>query len=127
MNIRKYEREDEADVFCALRKDPDWAMFTTEDAIDNYRKRLQEGVTYVCYEDGAFAGYARALLDEGIALYISELFVVPEMRGRRVGRRLIATLKRDFADLTVYALSDEDAYYEMLGYKRIGSVFEIDR
>jgi GNAT superfamily N-acetyltransferase len=125
MNIRNYGPEHEADVLAALRKDPDWAMFTTGDAIDNYRKRLQEGVTYVCHEHGTFAGYARALLDEGIALYISELFVVPEMRGRRVGRTLIATLKRDFAGLTVYALSDEDAYYEMLGYKRIGSVFEV--
>jgi GNAT superfamily N-acetyltransferase len=125
MHICKYERAHEADVFAALRKDPDWAMFTAEDAIDNYSRRLQEGVTYVCYEHETFAGYARALLDEGIALYVSELFVVPHMRGRRVGRTLLATLKRDFAGLPVYALSDEDAYYELLGYRRIGSVFEV--
>jgi hypothetical protein len=47
------------------------------------------------------------------------------MRGRRVGRTLLATLKRDFAGLPVYALSDEDAYYELLGCRRIGSVFEV--
>ena len=31
----------------------------------------------------------------------------------------------DYSHLTVYALSDEDAYYEKLGYRKVGSVFEI--
>jgi hypothetical protein len=28
--------------------------------------------------------------------------------------------------LAVYALSDEDAYYDKLGYRSVGSVYEID-
>ena len=67
----------------------------------------------------------RALQDDGFAIYISELFVVPELRNRTVGRKLIATVKMNFANLIVYALSDEDAYYEKLSYKKVGSVFEI--
>jgi GNAT superfamily N-acetyltransferase len=67
----------------------------------------------------------RALLDDGFALYVSELFVVPEMRNRKIGRTLISKVKSDFMNLTVYALSDEDAYYEKLGYRKVGSVFEI--
>lgn len=77
------------------------------------------------YQDGAFGGYLRAVLDEGFAIYISELFVVPEQRNRDIGRSLIARVKTDFRHLTVYALSDEDAYYEKLGHKKVGSVYEI--
>ena len=125
MKIIRYKREHEDAVLSAIKKDPDWEIFTNEKAIDNYRKNLCESITYVCYDNGAFGGYLRALLDDGFAIYISELFVVPEWRSRAIGRKLIAKVKIDFRHLTVYALSDEDTYYEKLGHKRIGSVFEI--
>jgi hypothetical protein len=41
-------------------------------------------------------------------------------------RSLVAQVKRDFDPLTVYVLSDEDAYYEKLGYKKAGSVFKVE-
>lgn len=125
MEILRFSQEHEDAVICAIGKDPDWEMFTHENAVDNYKKRLRESITYVCYEDGTFGGYVRALLDDGFAVYISELFVVPQWRNRKIGRTLIARLKADFRHLTVYALSDEDAYYEKLGYTKVGSVFEI--
>lgn len=125
MDIFRYEREHEDAVISAIKEDPNWNMFTNERAIENYKKRLCESVTYVAYENGAFCGYLRALLDDGFAIYISELFVVPECRNRAIGKSLIAKVKMDFMHLTVYALSDEDAYYEKLGYRNVGSVFEI--
>ncbi|MET0012022.1 MAG: GNAT family N-acetyltransferase [Sedimenticola sp.] len=127
MEIIRYKREHEVAVLAAIKEDPDWYIFTNDGAIDEYRKRLLESITYVCYEGETFSGYLRALLDDGFALYISELFVVPEMRNRKVGRMLISKLKSDYGDLTVYALSDEDAYYEKLDYAKAGSVFEIDQ
>jgi GNAT superfamily N-acetyltransferase len=72
-------------------------------------------------------GYLRAILDNGIFVYISELFVVPEMRNRKIGRALITKLKIDYSNLSVYALSDEDLYYEKLGYKKSGSVYKINQ
>ena len=125
MEILRYKPEHEDAVISAIKEDPDWDMFTNERAIGNYRKRLLESITYVCYDKGVFCGFLRALLDECIAIYISELFVVPEWRNRSIGRTLIARVKMDFGHLTVYALSDEDAYYEKLGYRRVGSVYEI--
>lgn len=125
MEIRRYTREYEEAVISTISKDPDWAMFTNEKAVGNYKKRLLESVTYVCHENGAFCGYVRALLDDGFAIYISELFVTPQWRNRKVGRTLIARVKADYGHLTVYALSDEDAYYHKLGYAKVGSVFEI--
>ena len=125
MEIFRYKREHENAVISAIEKDPNWDIFTNDRAIGNYRKRLLESITYVCYCNGTFGGYLRALLDDGFAIYISELFVVPELRNRTIGRTLIAKVKMDFRHLTVYALSDEDAYYEKLGYRKVGSVFEI--
>ncbi|MCO6411489.1 MAG: GNAT family N-acetyltransferase [Thiogranum sp.] len=125
MEIFRYTREHEDAVISAIKADPGWDMFTNEKAIGNYKKSLCESITYVCYENDAFGGYLRALLDDGFAVYISELFVVPEWRNRAIGARLIARVKTEFRHLTVYALSDEDAYYEKLGYGKVGSVFEI--
>lgn len=126
MKIVRYKREYEAAVIAAIKEDPDWDIFTSEEATDGYKKRLCESITYVCFDGDMFSGYLRAILDDGLSLYISELFVVLEMRNRKIGRRLIFRLRSDFRDLTLYALSDEDAYYEKLGHKKVGSVFEID-
>ena len=125
MDIIRYKREHENDLLAAIKLDPNWHIFTNDVAADKYRKRLQESITYVCYEGKTFSGYLRALLDDDFAIYISELFVVPEMRNRKIGRTLISKLSSDFSYLTVYALSDEDAYYEKLGYTKVGSVFEV--
>jgi GNAT superfamily N-acetyltransferase len=125
MEIFRYKREHEDAVISAIEKEPSWDIFTNERTIGNYRKRLLESITYVCYENGAFGGYLRALPDDGLAIYISELFVVQNFRNRTIGRTLIAKVKMDFRHLTVYALSDEDAYYEKLGHRKVGSVFEI--
>ena len=125
MEITSYKSEHEAEVLAAIRKDSGWDVFTSDGSIENYRQSLQDSITYVCYEHDKFCGYIRALLDEGFSVYISELYVLPECRNRNIGRSLLERVKADFSGLTVYALSDEDAYYEKIGYKKIGSVFEL--
>ena len=125
MDISKYKPEHEEAVLSAIKKDPDWDMFTSNEAIDTYKKSLKNSVTYVYHDNDEFCGYIRALLDDGLAIYISELYVIPEYRNRKIGRSLLEQIKVDFSNLTVYALSDEDAYYEKIGYKRVGSVFEL--
>lgn len=125
MEISKYKPEHEEAVLTAIKNDPNWDMFTNDDAIDIYKNALKKSVTYVCHDNSEFCGYVRALLDDGFAVYISELYVIPKWRKRKIGRLLLEHVKVDFSNLTVYALSDEDAYYEKIGYKKIGSVFEI--
>ena len=100
-------------------------MFTNDDAIDTYKNSLRNSVTYVCHDDSEFCGYVRALLDDELAVYISELYVIPKCRNRKIGRSLLEYVKIHCSNMTVYALSDEDAYYENIGYKKIGSVFEL--
>lgn len=125
MKIIKYKHEHESAVFSAIKQDPNWDLFTNTETIDKYRQSLLDSITYVCFDGDTFFGYLRALLDDCFALYISELFVIPEMRNKKIGRSLISRLRSDYDNLTVYALSDEDAYYEKLGYRKVGSVFEV--
>jgi GNAT superfamily N-acetyltransferase len=125
MAILRYKPEHEAALISSIEKDPDWKAFVSQSSVDKYKKSLHQSITYVCYEGGAFVGYLRALLDDGFSIYISELFVVPEWRNRTVGRMLLAKVRTEFSDLSVYVLSDEDAYYERLGYGKVGSVFEV--
>jgi ribosomal protein S18 acetylase RimI-like enzyme len=123
--ISKYTSEHENDVIEAISKEPDWNMFTHEEALDNYKKSLKNSITYICYKNNKFCGYLRALLDDGFAIYISELYVIPKCRNQKVGQSLLERVKNDFSNLDIYTLSDEDAYYQKKGYKRIGSVFEL--
>ena len=125
MKITKYRPEHEEAVLSAIKNDPNWEMFTNDDAIETYKNSLKKGVTYVCYDNSEFCGYVRALLDKGFAIYVSELYVIPGCRNRRIGRSLLERVIVDFPNLTVYALSDEDAYYENIGYRKTGSVFEL--
>ncbi len=127
MEISMYASEHEEAVLSAIRNDLNWDLFTNDDAIDRYRTSLEKSVTYVCHDHGEFCGYVRALLDDGFAIYVSELYVIPKYRNRRIGRSLLERVKADFSHLTVYALSDEDAYYEKLGYKKAGSVFVLQQ
>ena len=125
MEILKYKPEYEEDVLAAISKDPNWDMFTNDDARDSYKQALKNSITYVCYSNGEFCGYVRALLDEGFAVYISELYVIPKWRNKKIGQSLLERVHIDFSNLTIYALSDEDLYYEKKGLKRIGSVFQL--
>ena len=69
-------------------------------------------------------GYLRALVD-GFGIYVSELYVAPAFRNNGYGKELLRELKEDHEGQDVYVLSDEDLYYEKLGYKRVGSVFQL--
>ncbi len=125
MKILKYKLEHEGAVISAIQQDPDWDMFTNQRSVTSYKQSLNDSITYVCYSNRNFCGYVRAILDEYFAVYISELFVVPEWRNKSIGKMLIKKVKMDFEHLSVYILSDEDAYYEKLGFKNVGSVFEV--
>lgn len=125
MEILKYATKHENDVLAALRTDPDWVEFTSTKNIDSYKESLLNTVTYVCYSHNEFCGFVRAIYDRGQAIYVSELYVVKKWRNKKIGQLLLEQVRTDYSNLKVYALSDEDAYYQKKGYKRIGSVFEI--
>ena len=108
-----------------LKKDKDWDIITNDKTIQKYKKALKSGITYVARSNDEFCGFIRAIDDEGISVYISELYVKENFRNIGIGNALIQRVKIDSNVNKIYALSDEDNYYIKNGYAKIGSVFEI--
>ena len=123
-NILKYRKENELELISLLRQEPDWSSFLSDDAIDTFKQALLESETFLCESKGNICGYLRALVD-GFGIYISELYVAPQCRGNSFGSELLEKVKQEHPNQDVYVLSDEDAYYEKLGYQRIGAVFQL--
>ncbi len=123
-NIFRYDKTYEAELTALLDKDPEWNSFTSKGKMDVFRSALLSSQTYICKGQGKVCGYLRALVD-GFGIYVSELYVAPDFRNNGYGRALLRELKQDHPDQVVYVLSDEDLYYEKLGCKRVGSVFEL--
>lgn len=124
INILKYQREHEDELLALIRNEPDWSSFVSEGAIDTFKSALLEGETYLCESQGNICGYIRALVD-GFGIYVSELYVAPRCRGNGYGEELLSKVKQAHPNQDVYVFSDEDHYYEKLGYKRVGSVFQL--
>ena len=125
MKISKYTAEHEADVLNAISADPDWSELVADNVVGAYKRALAQSATFVCYSDEEFCGYIRAIVDSGLAVYISELYVVGKWRNHACGRTLIERVRSAYASLKVYVLSDEDGYYHKLGCERVGSVFTV--
>jgi len=124
--ISEFQSQNVNDILNAIGVDPDWDIFTKSHIErEKYKSLLNNSPAFVCYHGNEFCGYIRAILDQNFAVYISELFVTPDHRNHKVAEQLINKVKEAFSELTVYALSDEDAFYKKKGYKKIGSVFEI--
>lgn len=123
-NILEYQREHEVELLSLLKNEPDWNSFVSEDAVDTFKEVLLEGETYICEMQGAICGYIRALVD-GFGIYISELYVAPRCRGNGYGAELLRKIKQMHPNRDVYVFSDEDLYYEKLGCKRVGAVFQL--
>ena len=123
-NIKRYEKKHEADLLALLKAEPDWNSFTGEGTMETFKDALLNSETYICESQGEVCGYLRALVD-GFGIYVSELYIGPQYRNNGYGKELLGRLKQAHPKQDVYVLSDEDLYYEKLGCKRIGSVFQL--
>jgi ribosomal protein S18 acetylase RimI-like enzyme len=123
-NILKYQKEYEAELLVLLENEPDWSSFLSDDAIGAFKEALLKDETYLSEYEGQICGYVRALVD-GFGIYVSELYVAPRCRGNCLGAALLGAVKKANPNQGVYVFSDEDRYYEKLGYKRVGSVYQL--
>lgn len=123
--IRKYNKlTDEVQLMQMIREEDGWD-YADESMADKYRKALDSSVTYVVFQGGVLCGYSRSLDDCGFYIYVCDLLVRPDFRGKDIGRKLMECLYQDYPNQVVYVMSDVDDYYEKVDYKRIGSIFEV--
>ncbi|MFW6287617.1 MAG: GNAT family N-acetyltransferase [bacterium] len=127
MFIKKYKMdEDEFQLMKMLENEgEEWSCYTDVDKSEKYKEALKNSITYVAYEGDILCGYSRSLKDFDFYIYVCDLLVMPEYRGRNIGRKLMEYIYNDYPEHIVYVMSDVDIYYEKQGYKREGSVFEV--
>ena len=126
MEIKPYSHADEARLFAMVRGEGGgWECLLDEKHIEKYRCALAKSLTYVAYEGEAMCGYVRCRNDDGLGVYVYDLLVRSTCRGQSIGKMLIGKVCADHPHETVYVMSDVDGYYEKMGYRKIGSIFEI--
>ncbi|SHE79359.1 GNAT family N-acetyltransferase [Alkalibacter saccharofermentans] len=127
MEIRKYIKEQDEERLMRLiaSEGEEWECYTGEDVAEKYRKALNASITYVAYQEGILCGYSRSIDDCGFYIYVCDLLVDRNHRGKNIGRKLMESIYLDYPDKIVYVMSDVDGYYEKQGYRREGSIFEV--
>ena len=69
-----------------------WARWRTREDVAQQVRGAWRVVGAYRREDGSMVGFARAISD-GVALgYLADVFVLPDHRGRGLGRRLVSTM-----------------------------------
>lgn len=127
MRIEKYNQVMYADFLeLVISEGEEWEEYSVTKKED-YKKALDSSIVYLAYEDDLCIGYIRAKEDHSFGLYIYDLLVRKDFRGRSYGQMLINHLCKHYKDQTIYVMSDVDPYYESLGYQKIGSIFEVKK
>ena len=125
MVARPYADGDETALFDLMeREGAEWEEYYGRRR-EQYKTALAGSIVYVICESGVLCGYCRCRDDDGFGIYVCDLLVGEEYRGRRFGRSLMTRVCTDHPGDTVYVMSDVDPYYEKQGYRREGSVFEV--
>ncbi len=126
MNIQKLTNADDRALFEMLRKEgDDWACYHAGEAEARYRRALARSFTLVAYEDEILCGYIRVRDDDGFGVYVYDLLVDKDFRGRNIGKALVDAVCAAFPHDAVYVMSGADGYYEKQGYCREGSIFSV--
>ena len=126
MEIKKYCKTDESRLFEMLVEEgPDWSDYHDLNNRDQYIQARASSITYVAYDELRVCGYIRCREDDGFGVYVYDLLVRKADRGKQIGKKLLEWVCHQYPGQTVYVMSDVDAYYEKLGYRKEGSIFEI--
>jgi ribosomal protein S18 acetylase RimI-like enzyme len=126
MEIRQYSKADENLLFDLLIDEgDDWIDYHGPVGRSKYIKALESSITYIVYDENLVCGYASCREDDGFGVYIYDLLVRKTHRGKRIGKALMERVLKDFPNQPIYVMSDVDPYYEKLGYRKVGSIFEV--
>jgi GNAT superfamily N-acetyltransferase len=127
MEIRKYNKVKDEDKLMKIIEEQGWVCYSASNVSEKYRAALENSITYVAYDGDVLCGYSRSLDDCGFYVYVCDLLVTKEYRGKAIGQKLMECIYDDYPDYIVYVMSGVDEYYKKLQYKKEGSIFEVTK
>lgn len=108
----------------AVLRTPLGLSFTDEELA-----REQSNVHLACHKDGALLGCLVLVPLGGGLIKMRQVAVSPEAQGGGIGRSLVESAEalsrsRGFTRMTLHARQSAVAFYERLGYEKVGEEFE---
>ncbi len=98
-----------------------WGQGTAK---ENIRRSIENAIVFGIYEDGGRqVGFARVVTDQCRFAWLSDVFVLDELRGKGLGKWLMARIVAhpDLADVTRFLLATADAHglYRQYGFESL--------
>ncbi len=125
MELRAYKKADDENKLMEMIENEEGWTYSDVTMSEKYRLALENSITYVAYEGDDLCGYSRSINDCGFYVYVCDLLVKPEYRGKNIGRMLMECIYADYPNQVVYVMSDVDEYYSKQSYQRVGSIYEV--
>jgi GNAT superfamily N-acetyltransferase len=79
-------------VVSFLKKEAYWARGRTAKAI---LLSMANSLCYSIFDGGRFAGFARVVTDSSTVYYLCDVFILPEHRGKGLGKKLVRHVVKD--------------------------------
>ena len=96
-----------------------WGEGRTKEAVI---KSIENSLNFGVYLNGKQIGFARAVTDYTIYVYLMDVFILPEERGKGYSKQLMKVILKDprLQDCKDWTLKTKDAHglYEQFGFKR---------
>jgi GNAT superfamily N-acetyltransferase len=97
-----------------------WAAGRPRDVIE---RSIANSLCFGVYAEGTQIAFARVITDRAVFAYLSDVFVVPEFRGRGVGKTLVRAVldHAELQGLTLFLLRTRDAQglYAQFGFSSV--------
>jgi len=125
--IRRYADSDEPALNALIEKEGmEWKDYWLGGGREKYRGAMDNSIGYLIFEGSVLCGYLRCRDDDGFGIYVHDLLVDRDFRGKDYGRLLMERVCEDFPENAVYVMGDVPGYYEgKLGYKVEGWIYEV--
>jgi GNAT superfamily N-acetyltransferase len=124
-------RLDRAVIHRFLSEESYWARGVPRDVVD---RAIENSLCFGLYRDDLQVGFARVVTDRAAIAYLADVFVLPEHRGKGLGKWLIEAVLAhpDLQGLRRFFLGTEDAHslYRRFGFRPLanpGRMMEISR
>lgn len=125
MEIRKYQASDIEGLFALMSREGDEWTYNSAEEEEKYMICMQRSIAFVAVEENKIQAYVRCKNDDGFGIYVLDLLVDKNFRGRNIGGKLIEEVRKIYPAGPMYITSDSDGYYKKQGFEIVGTLFEV--